>query len=192
MKKPSPRLWVVLALLALGVYLYWPRPQTRTTPYVPFTPDAKNPLTLLPNLAFSIDGRDVWLFEGRTQEKDDSGNVLWQTGLTAHQAAGDLNGDGRDDAAAVIVRAGGARGSFYYLVAALAGRSSGDKPPVARATNTYFLGPSIQVQQFEVASGKIHVYYLAYAPGDKTDSPPSLVEDVRFVVQGEKDLVPLE
>ena len=179
MKKAFPVLLVAVVLLGLGLYL------SRTGPggsgvsaeEVPGDPD--DPLSVLGNLPLDLDGRVHRLKEGRVMENLPDCRVAWNTGLTQYMAAGDLNGDGVDDAAAIFVHECPGSVAKYYLGAAIRKKNGR-----ARATNTIYLGDPIMVEDLKIDGGRIETYFLT-VPKDKawTDTP-SVVHDLRFVVEG--------
>ena len=80
-------------------------------------------------------------------------------------AFGDLDGDGVDDAAVLLVENSGGSGSFVYLSAVL--NQSGE--PVNQATT--LLGDRVQVEQLTIKSGEILIRMLAHGPDDPQCCP---------------------
>jgi heat shock protein HslJ len=85
--------------------------------------------------------------------------------FTGVYAFGDLNGDGVDDAVAVLVENSGGTGSFRYLAAVL---NQGGSP---KNVATYFLGDRGQVQSVSIAEGEITVDVVAHGPDDPMCCP---------------------
>lgn len=96
------------------------------------------------------------------------------TRLTERQAAGDLDGDGRLDVAAVVVRSTGGSGTFYYLSAV-----THDGTPVESA----FLGDRVAVQNVRIVSGKVAVDMLTRSAADPMVTKPSIKETRFFQLQ---------
>jgi hypothetical protein len=88
-----------------------------------------------------------------------------QVTLIEPYAFGDLNGDGMDDAAVLLVENSGGSGSFVYLAAVL----NQDGKPVNKATR--LLGDRVQIQALRIESGQIRVETLTHAPNDPLCCP---------------------
>lgn len=98
--------------------------------------------------------------------------------LTDAVATGDLNGDGLDDAAVVLLVDPGGSGTFSYLAAAL--NKDGGYHGVASA----LLGDRIEVKSVEIHDGAIEVTMLDRAPGQPMASPPTLETTRTFQLRG--------
>jgi hypothetical protein len=80
-------------------------------------------------------------------------------------AFGDLNDDGVDDGAVLLVENSGGSGSFVYLAAVL----NQDGKPVNKATR--LLGDRVQIEALAIESGEIQVKMLTHAPADPLCCP---------------------
>jgi len=80
-------------------------------------------------------------------------------------AFGDLNGDGAEDAVAVLGSSGGGSGSFYELVAMI------DRNGSPRQAAIRFLGDRIAVKNLSIRSGRIRVGRSKHAPNDPLCCP---------------------
>jgi hypothetical protein len=85
-------------------------------------------------------------------------------------AVGDLNGDGVDDAAVLLVESSGGSGSFVYMAAVL---NQDGKP---ENVDTVLLGDRVQVQSLTIADDQINVTMLAHGPDDPLCCPTQEVE----------------
>jgi hypothetical protein len=93
-------------------------------------------------------------------------------------AYGDLNGDGREDAAVLLASDSGGSGSFIYLATV----QSRDGVPDNMAT--LLLGDRVQVRSLAVEGERLVVRLLSHAPGDPACCPS--LEMVReFTLEGE-------
>ncbi len=121
------------------------------------------------NATYTIEGQRVQLVDGyaATPEGPDSASEL-VTRYFGNEATGDLNGDGRDDVAFLLVQDGGGSGTFFYVVAALAGADG------YTGTNAVYLGDRIAPQTTEVRDGTVIVNYADRAPGEPYSAAPSL------------------
>lgn len=81
-----------------------------------------------------------------------------------NEVVGDLNADGKDDVAFLIVRNDPDRGILYYLVTALA--FDGGKA----GTNLIFVGEKISPQKISIESGVIGLEYMALSSKNSTST----------------------
>ena len=122
------------------------------------------------NATYTIDKRTVTLSNGVFEEPAAPGSAAKATTrLTDKRASGDLNSDGKTDAAVVLTFSGGGSGTFYY-VAALLGQGGGK----STATNTITLGDRIGVDAVRIDGGKIVVDTLERRPGEPFVTAPSV------------------
>ena len=99
--------------------------------------------------------------------------------LSQLYAMGDLNEDGVDDAAVVLIGNTGGSGTFYQLVAVL--NEGGTPRPVATA----LLGDRINLESLSIKSGEIVVEMLTQGPQDPLCCP-SQKSTRSFKLQGGK------
>ena len=97
-------------------------------------------------------------------------------------AFGDLDGDGVDDAAVLLVENSGGSGSFVYLAAVLNSNGS----PVNMATT--LLGDRAQVEEQTIEEGRIKVKMLTHGPEDPMCCPSQESSETYTLVEDE--LVP--
>jgi hypothetical protein len=103
--------------------------------------------------------------------------------LGTQTAFGDLDGNGSEDAVAILQTSSGGSGDSTYLAAVL--NDAGVAKPVA----SIFLGDRIVVKSLTIAGGKITADWLDRKPGDPMSSAPSVETSKQFVLQDGK-LVP--
>ena len=94
-------------------------------------------------------------------------------------AFGDLNGDGVDDAAVILIESSGGSGSFIYLAAVI----NEDGTPVNVAT--HFVGDREQVQVINIDGNEITVDMVAHGPDDPMCCPTQEVAK-RYQLQGDQ------
>jgi len=80
-------------------------------------------------------------------------------------AFGDLNGDGVDDAAVILIESSGGSGSFIYLAAVI----NEDGTPVNVATQ--FVGDREQVKAISIEDGEITLNMVTHGPDDPMCCP---------------------
>lgn len=122
------------------------------------------------NATFSIDGRQVTLKNGVSEEEAAPGSASKIiTRYFGNEARGDLNFDGREDRAFLVTQEAGGSGFFYYAVAAIQ-TDSGYK-----TTNAFFVGDRIAPQPTYIPpnSGEIQVNYADRNEGEPMTAPLS-------------------
>jgi hypothetical protein len=131
------------------------------------------------NATYTIEQRNVTLSNGVFEEQAAPGSAAKATTrLLDRRAVGDLNGDGRSDAAVVLTVNGGGSGTFYYLSALLstgAGKST--------STNAVLLGDRIGIDGVRINSGRIVVDTVDRNAGEPFSASPSVKVARTFQVQ---------
>jgi heat shock protein HslJ/LysM repeat protein len=94
-------------------------------------------------------------------------------------AFGDLNGDGVDDAAVILIENSGGSGSFIYLAAVI--NDGGTPVNVA----THLVGDREQVQAISIEEGEITLNMVAHAPDDPMCCPTQEVTK-QYRLQGDQ------
>ena len=93
-------------------------------------------------------------------------------------AAGDLDGQGGEDAAAITVERPGGSGAFYYIHALTAGEDG------LRDVGAVFLGDRIRIEEVAIHNGTITVVLRDRAPSAAMSSEPDVAVLRRFAVEG--------
>ena len=146
---------------------------------------AKQPLTI--NVLKKAEYRSKWSAQGKIKLSDGiyreqivpgSGSEL-VIKLSDKIALGDLNGDGLEDAAVILVSDPGGSGTFYDLAAVI---NSGGK---AKNVASVFLGDRVKIEGLSVRSGKIVVKMLSHRSTDPICCP-SLEVDENYGLQGDE------
>ncbi|MFN2241816.1 MAG: hypothetical protein ACK2U2_05975 [Anaerolineae bacterium] len=92
-------------------------------------------------------------------------------------ALGDLDGDGVEDAAVLLVESSGGSGSFVYLAAVL------NRDGTPQNTATTLLGDRTQVEGLTIESGQIGLKVLTHGPDDPMCCPSQESEET-YVLEG--------
>ena len=92
---------------------------------------------------------------------------------------GDLDDDGTEDAAVILIVDPGGSGTFYYLAVVV------DEDGMPKNVASALLGDRVQVKSVSIRSGKIVVNMIAQGPGDPMCCP-TLEKTLRYVLRGEK------
>lgn len=152
---------ITFFVILIGILLYvsW---KTLNTP----TPVVFNPL----NTTYTVENSQVALVDGKSQTN--------ATAIFGVPTMGDLNGDGKDDAAFIITQDRGGSGNFFYVVAAV-NLSTG-----AVGTNAILLGDRIAPQNVEIKSGQIIVNYADRKIGEPMTAPPSVGVSMYLALDG--------
>ena len=121
------------------------------------------------NATYMVDGRQVSLHDGRCETEAAPGSASRiATVVFGKPAAGDLDGDGDEDAALFLMHSPGGSGTFYYVAASV---NDGDG---FRGTNAVLLGDRISPQQIGIRDGVVVVDYADRRPDDPMAAPPSV------------------
>jgi hypothetical protein len=122
----------------------------------------------------------IMLSDGIYQEKavPDSATKL-VIKLSDRIAFGDLNGDGLEDAAVILVSDPGGSGTFYELAAVI---NAGGKANHVAST---FLGDRVKLEEVRVRSGKIVVKMVIHRSTDPMCCPSLQVEQT-YGLQGDE------
>ncbi|MBI1801142.1 MAG: hypothetical protein HY259_13530 [Chloroflexi bacterium] len=145
-----------------------PAPATATPP----APAALSIRLALPNAEYPIDvasTKKAQLKDGLFQEPAAPGSAtMSKIQLGAPEAFGDLNADGAEDAAVLLVAQPGGSGTFTYLALVLNDRGS------AKAVGSFLLGDRIVVKTLEIRSGNVIVTMLDRKPGEPMSAAPTV------------------
>lgn len=158
----------VLALVLVigaGAYLvidYWQSIQKTASNVQPL---AFNPL----DATYLIDNQAVTLKDGKTADNSVS--------IFGSPVLGDLNGDGRDDAALMLLQNSEGSGSFFYVAVALNTKAG------AQGANVIFLGDRIAPQNIEIKDGQIIANYADRQAGEPMTTPPSIGVSAYFSIK---------
>ena len=91
---------------------------------------------------------------------------------------GDLNGDGAEDAAVILISDPGGSGTFYELAAVINSRGK------AKHADSVFLGDRVKVEDIDIRSGKIVVKMVIQKSTDPRCCPSLKVEQ-EYALQGD-------
>jgi hypothetical protein len=110
------------------------------------------------------------------------------TKIVGSPARGDLNGDGKADAAVVLMRDPGGSGNFYYIAAAINVNGK------AEGTNAVLLGDRISPRTVRIVRGQIMVTYADRNPNDPFTAKPTVPVTKRYMLKGRvlKEVAPTQ
>jgi len=132
------------------------------------TPESSN-IPGYQNSSYEIEGKTVNLVNGVSEIEAAPGSAAKiVTRYFGNEVFGDLNGDGKEDAAFLITQDGGGSGTFFYVVAALQNEGG------YQGTNAILLGDRIAPQSTQIENGSIVVNYAVRKPGEPFSAQPSV------------------
>lgn len=121
------------------------------------------------NATYIIEGQSVTLVNGKaTMEAAPGSATTITTTIFGEPVSGDINGDGKADAAVILVQNPGGSGTFYYVAAAL------DSGNGAIGTNAVLLGDRIAPDTTQITNGQIIANYADRNPGESMSVAPSV------------------
>lgn len=129
---------------------------------------------------FVFENESITLEDGRAETNLPGVDGKIETVLTDKLAYGELNGDNKEDAAALFIQEGGGSGTFVYLGAYVSGtvRYNG--------SNTIFLGDRISPQFITIDNQVITVNYLDRKEDEALAATPSVSVKRNFIyISGE-------
>lgn len=121
------------------------------------------------NATFIIEGTRICLLNGRFEREAAPGSAMKiKTFVFGKPAYGDIDGDGDEDAAMVIVHDPGGSGTFFYVAAAL--KVDG----AYHGTNGVLLGDRISPQDIKIRNGVVVANYADRRPEESMAITPSI------------------
>ena len=128
------------------------------------------------NATYQIERASVTLVAGRAEVPAAPGSAAKAVTTLGSRATGDLDGDGRQDVAAILVQQPGGTGMFTY-VAVLQNLAGGVK-----ATNAVLVGDRVNVQAIRVDGRTVVIEYLDRRPGEPFSATPSVATTKKLVL----------
>ena len=160
-------LWiVVLAVVVIVVAVVAWMPKNKAAAFDP------------QNATYNVGGTPVALVNGNASTPAAPGSATQITTKIFTTTSGDLNGDGKQDAAVILVQNPGGSGTFYYVAAAINGANG------AQGTNAVLLGDRIAPDTLEIKNGQIIANYADRKPGDPMTAKPSVAVSKYLNVSG--------
>ena len=121
------------------------------------------------NASFTIDNEVFVLVNGTAVKESAPGSASKTTvSIFGEPVYGDLNNDGAEDAAVMLVKTGEGSGTFYYAVLAFA------NGPSYTTTNTLILGDRIAPQTIEIKDGRAVYNYAVRKESEAMTVSPSI------------------
>lgn len=147
-----------VVVVCVGIYIFWGATRAPANPHF-------DPL----NATYTVEGRAVALVNGKATMPAAPGSATQITTMAfGEPVTGDLNGDGKPDAAIMLVQDPGGSGAFYYVAAAI------NMTTGTYGTNAILLGDRVAPQNIQIQNGQIIANYADRAPGEPMTTPPSI------------------
>src|SRR5256885_1447788 len=129
------------------------------------------------NTSFQIEKTSVALANGRAEAPVAPGSAAKAVTTLTQKAVGDIDGDGRDDVAVILVHEPGGSGSFTYAAVVLNATTG------AKATNTVLIGDRVAGQAVRLDGKTVVIDYLDRRAGEAFTVAPSVPTTKRFVIK---------
>jgi hypothetical protein len=177
----------VVIVLIVGAGIYFQSLQSAAPTTTPTTPTSTISSTVDPlNATYNVENQPVTLTNGSSTmsipapkaSTDTTMNTNIVTAIFGQPVSGDLNGDGSQDAAMLLVQNTGGSGTFYYVAAAIVTVNG------TQGTNAIFLGDRIAPQNIAIQNGEIVVNYADRKANQSFAVAPSVGITKYFTVNG--------
>lgn len=143
---------------------------------------AKDPL----NATYLIEGQEIRLVNGHSElEAAPGASTKIRTDLFGKPIYGDLDDDGDEDTALLLVHNAGGSGTFYYVAASL------NQNGQYRGTKAVLLGDRIAPQDVIIRNGVIVVNYADRRPEESMTASPSVGKSMYLMMLKGGDLAAL-
>lgn len=133
------------------------------------------------NASYLIEGSAITLTRGKAERQAAPASAeKVETTLIGMPVPGDLDGDGDDDAAVILLHRTGGTGSFYYVAATI---RQGD---VFRGTNAIRLGDRVAPKSVQIRNGVLTAHYDDRRVGESMAVVPSIAQSKYITLQAGK------
>jgi len=150
----------------------------RSTPECPHLSPARSGPA---NASYLVEGDAITLADGWAAREAAPGSAeRIETRLFGMPAWGDLDGDGDEDAAVILLQRTGGTGSFYYVAAAIRHGCA------FSGTNAVRLGDRVAPQSIRVRNGFVIATYADRRAGEPMAAVPSVAKTKHFALQAGK------
>jgi hypothetical protein len=173
---------LILIIILLVIYVFVSRKDTQENKFINIDASAtstKNTNFDPLNFSYDIEGEKIKLVDGNSVSDIVPGSAeKLETTTFDKPAIGDLNRDGKNDSAVLLVQDSGGTGLFYYLVAII------NDAGVIKNTNSIFIGDRIDPVSVLIKDGKIELNYIDRNKEDPMTAEPTVKIKKLFEVKG--------
>jgi hypothetical protein len=132
------------------------------------------------NSTYLLGKESITLVNGIFEKKAaPNSSAVNKTQVWEQPIIGDLNADGKDDAAVCLINTPGGSGTFYYIAAAINDANMKN----FKGTNAVFLGDRIQLSKLSIENNIISVTYNEIQAGKAMTATPSVTVSKKFKVE---------
>jgi hypothetical protein len=171
-------MFVILMVLGAGITLAGDGGDTAG----PSQTVATDPLSA----TYTIAESEIRLIGGRSELQAAPGSAMrTKTLVFGKPVYGDLDGDGDEDAAVILVQDPGGSGTFYYIGAALGVKGG------YRGTNAVLLGDRVAPLKVDIRNGLIFIDYRDRRPEEPMAIAPSVGKSA-YLTLGNGNLTPIK
>lgn len=131
------------------------------------------------NSSYLIGKESITLVNGVFEKPAAPGSAAMnKTQVWDQPVTGDLNADGKEDAAVCLINSSGGSGTFYYIAAAIKDVNTKSY----KGTNAVLLGDRIRLSKISIENGIITVVYNTRKPGEAMSGAPTVIVSRDFLV----------
>jgi len=158
---------LLIVLLVIIVGIFWLNKKV-VAPAPGDVPDISSEVMDFKNATYDIDGVKITLKDGQNEQKVPGSVTTTTTSYFGNESKGDVNADGKEDTAFLLIQDGGGTGLFSFLAVAVKTNKGYE------ILNNVFLGDRIAPQNTEIKDGKIIVNYVDRLPNEPMSAQPSV------------------
>lgn len=181
----------ILTIIVIVIYSYYANIQRNSSLYdvpsinIPKIINVKKTGVDPLNAYYLVDKNTIKLENGTYEKSIENSSAKEVIKIFGNPVIGDLNGDGvQADAAIILTQDLGGSGTFYYLVASVKNFYG------YKGSNAVFLGDRIEIDKLNIKNGIIELTYLDRAEKDSMADKPSIRKAFSLKVEGSV-LVPI-
>lgn len=132
------------------------------------------------NASYLLGNENVTLANGVFEKKvAPNSAAVNKTQVWEQPVIGDLNADGKEDAAVGLINSPGGSGTFYYIAAAIKDADTKSY----KGTNAVLLGDRIQLSKISIENNIITVVFNARKPGEAMTATPTVSVSKKIKVE---------
>lgn len=158
---------IIIAVILLGGILYLGGENTET-----INPENEEEVVIKVdprNATYVVEDREIKFVNGQSEIEVAPGSAIkMETSIFGEPIYGDLDADGDNDAALIIIQYPGGTGTFYYVAAAVNTNES------YVGTNAIYLGDRIAPQTVEIKNGELIANYADRKPTEPFSAEPTI------------------
>lgn len=163
---------IIAVIIVLGGLYYLSTRNNSASKAQPVTTASKPSLA---DATYSTEDGMLSFKNGTAESSIGTTGMKEETVLTDMVASGDINGDGKSDAAGIFATDGVGSGVFIYLGAVISG------PVSYKGTNMAFIGDRVTPKAVSISGSTITVTYLDRGPNEPFTAEPTISTTKQFI-----------